>query len=257
VYPGWEALEKEAQEERPVIYFTVKDNQDKVVNRIAGSTSAGFHRASWNLRYVSSASTGGSGPLVPPGTYTVSAEKRVQDEVTPLGQPQTVTVVNAIKPALPAQDSQESLAFYDAVSELQRVIRGTSNKTDEVLSQLAEISSALRQSRQATAQLVDTARNLELKLKALRRGLSGGSIKSRYDEPDQISLTSRVYSAGSGMRPTYGPTKTQRQDYEIARTEFEAIQGQVKKLIERDFANLQKKLESARVPWTAGRPLPQ
>lgn len=257
VYPGWEALEAEAQEERPVIRFTIKDAQGKVVNYVNASNSAGFHRASWNLRYLSKASAGGSGPLVPPGTYTVSAEKRVQDEVSSLGQAQTVTVVNAIKSALPAQDPQESLAFYEAVSELQRVIRGTSNKTNEVLSQLAEIRSALSQSSQATAQLVDTARNLELKLKTLRRRLSGGSVKSRRDEPDQISITSRIYAAGSGMRSTYGPTKTQHRDYEIAQSEFEAIQGQVKKLIERDFANLQKKLESARIPWTAGRPLPQ
>ena len=105
--------------------------------------------------------------------------------------------------------------------------------------------------------LVDTARDLELRLKALRARLTGGTVKSQHNEPDQISIMSRAFSASSGMRSTYGPTKTQRQDYKIAQTEFQAIQGQIRQLIETDFANLQKQLDAARVPWTAGRPLPR
>jgi len=257
VYPGWEALEKETQEEHPVIRFVIRDAQGELVNRITGPTSAGFHRINWNLRYLSSASTGGSGPFVLPGTYTVSAEKRVQDQVSPLGQPQTVTVISGVKPALPAQDSEEVLQFYGDVSELQRVIRGTSNKAGEVLSQLAEIRSALKQSNRATAQLIDTARTLELELQTRRRRLTGGTVKARHNEPDQVSIMSRAYSAASGMRSTYGPTGTQRRDYEIAQTEFKTVRAQVSQLVEEDFVNLQKKLENARVPWTSGRPLPR
>ena len=257
VYPGWEALEEEAKEERPVIRFTIKDAQGEVVNYVTASTSAGFHRATWNLRSLSPASSGSSGPLVPAGTYTISAEKRVQGKVTALGPAQTITVVNAIKPALPAQDAQESLKYYDAVSELQRIVRGTISKVSEVLGQIAEIRSALRQSNRATPQLIDAARNLERALKPLAVRLSGGTVKARYDEQDQVPIVSRAYSAGSGMRSTYGPTQTQRQDYEIAQAEFKAIQGQIKRLIEKDFANLLKKLDAARIPWTAGRPLPE
>jgi len=121
------------------------------------------------------------------------------------------------------------------------VVRGTSNKAGEVLGQLGEIRSALKQSSRATAQLIDTARTLELKLQTLRRRLTGGTVKAGHNEPDQISIMSRAYSAASGMRSTYGPTATQRQDYEIAQSEFEAVLGQVRQLIEKDFVNLQKK----------------
>ena len=61
----------------------------------------------------------------------------------------------------------------------------------------------------------------------------------------------------SGADTTYGPTKTNRQDFEIAKEEFEAVHGQAKRLVEGDFVNLQKELEAAGLPWTAGRPVPQ
>jgi uncharacterized Zn finger protein len=59
-----------------------------------------------------------------------------------------------------------------------------------------------------------------------------------------------------GMGTTYGPTRTHQQDYQIAKQEFEAALGQVKKLVEVDFVKLQKKLETAGLPWTSGRPIP-
>ena len=68
---------------------------------------------------------------------------------------------------------------------------------------------------------------------------------------------SRVNSAMNAMRSTYGPTQTHRQDFEIAQEEFEALIGRIKELIEIDFVNLQKNLESAGLPWTSGRPIPE
>ena len=67
----------------------------------------------------------------------------------------------------------------------------------------------------------------------------------------------RISGAMSGAESTYGPTKTNRRDYEIAKEEFEAVHGQLRRLIEADFVKLQKDLETAGVPWTSGRPIPR
>ncbi len=96
-----------------------------------------------------------------------------------------------------------------------------------------------------------------MKLKDIRELLLGNTAKSRYNEPDRLSIMRRVNSAMNAMRSTYGPTKTHRRDYEIAQEEFENVLGQLKKLIEADFVTLQKKLEAAGLPWTSGRPLPE
>jgi len=256
-YPGWDALEQERREESPSITFVIKDTKGNVVNRVAGSASAGFHRVSWNLRYASLSSTGGSGPLVAPGKYIVTAEKRIRDEITPLGSPQTVEVVPMLRPSLPVQNHNSVLQFYMAAGELQRAVRGANGKVDEVLSQLSQIKQAIRQSSKGCPELLEQARGLELKLRDIRKMLAGGSVISRYDEPDRISIMNRISGAMSGAGSTYGPTKTNRQDYEIAKEEFEAVHAKAKRLIEADFVKLQKDLETAGVPWTSGRPIPQ
>jgi len=256
-YPGWEAMKDEQREESPTMTFVIKDTKGNVVNRVTGPTSAGFHRVSWNLRYSSLSSTGGSGPLVTPGKYTVSAEKRVRGEVTPLGSPQSVEVVPMLKPSLPVRNRNAVLQFYMTAGELQRAVRGANGRVDEVLSQLADIKQALKQSSRGDAELMEQARGLELKLSDIREMLAGGTLISRHSEPDRISIMNRISSAMSGAGTTYGPTKTNQQDFEIAREEFEDVYGQAKRLVEGDFVNLQKKLEAAGLPWTAGRPMPQ
>ena len=128
---------------------------------------------------------------------------------------------------------------------------------NEVLSQLAEIKQALTLSPRGSEQLLEQTRGLELKLKDIRKSLAGGTVISQHNEPDRVSVANRVNSAMSGAGSTYGPTKTQRQDYEIAKQEFEAVLGKVKRLIEGDFVNLQRNLEAAGLPWTSGRPIPQ
>jgi hypothetical protein len=257
VYPGWDVLKEEEREESPLITFVIKDTDGNVVNRVTGPTSAGFHRANWNLRYSPLSSTGGSGPFVTPGKYTITAEKRVRDEVTPLGSPQTVEVVPILTSSLPAQDRDAVLQFYMTAGELQRAIRGANGKAVEVLSQLVEIKQALNQSDKGITQLFEEARGLELKLKDIRELLVGNTAKSRYNEPDRLSIMSRVNSAMNAMGSTYSPTQTHRRDYEIAQEEFETILGQLKELIEVDFVNLQKDLETAGLPWTSGRPIPK
>ncbi|MHC4699944.1 MAG: WD40/YVTN/BNR-like repeat-containing protein [Planctomycetota bacterium] len=256
-YPGWEALKDEQREESPAITFVIKDTKGNVVNRVTGSTSEGLHRASWNLRYASASAPGGSGPFVTPGKYIVAAEKRIRDEVTPLGGPQTVEVVPMLRPSLPVQNRNAVLKFYVTTGELQRAVRGANSKVDEVLSQLGQIKQALEQSDKGSVELSEQARDLELKLRDIGETLGGGSVISRHSEPDRVSILNRISSAMSGAGSTHGPTKTNRQDFEIAKEEFEAVLGRTKRLIEGDFVNLQKDLEAAGLPWTAGRPIPQ
>jgi hypothetical protein len=162
-----------------------------------------------------------------------------------------------ITPSLPVQDRDAVLQFYMKAGELQRAIRGALGKTDETLKQIVEIKQALKQSGKGNNKLFEEARDMELKLKDIRELLAGNTTKSRYNEPDRLSITRRVSSSMNAMRSTYGPTKTHRQDFEIAKEEFEAQINQIKKLIEVDFVKLQKKLEKAGLPWTSGRPIPK
>ncbi|MHC4372312.1 MAG: hypothetical protein ACYSW8_32305, partial [Planctomycetota bacterium] len=105
--------------------------------------------------------------------------------------------------------------------QLQRAVRGANSKVDEVLGQLDQIKRALSQSDKGSPELSEQARDLELKLRDIRETLGGGSVISRHSEPDRVSIMNRISSAMSGAGSTYGPTKTNRQDFEIAKEEFE------------------------------------
>jgi photosystem II stability/assembly factor-like uncharacterized protein len=256
-YPGWDRLKEEEQEEAPRLTLVIRDGQGRVVSRVAGSTAAGLHRANWDLHHTSSATVGGSGPLVTPGRYTVQAEQRFRGRVATLGPARSFRVVPLHRKVRSPEERQSDLAYYCQVAALHRVVSGTTRKADEVLEQLRDIKRALQQSDQDLPDLYDEVRRLELQLQDLRLSLAGGSIQSRYDEPDQLSVSRRIGSAGSTAGSSFGPTETQRQDFRIAQQEFEAIQAQIHQCIDVDFPSLQRKLEAAKLPWTSGRPLPQ
>ena len=256
-YPGWDRLEQEKQEETPTVTLVIKDAEGQVVNRIKASTSSGLHRVNWELHRASLASAGGRGPLVLPGRYTVQAEKRQAGQVTTLGSPQHFAVTPLYRNVRTPADRKADLAFYDTVAALQRTIRGTASRTQEVLAQLSDIKRALSQSGRAFPALYAEAHRLDLELQGLQQSLVGGSVKSSYNEPEVLSISQRISSATSTAGSSFGPTETQSQDFHIAQSEFEAIQGEIRRCINKDFVTLQKDLEEAKLPWTSGRPLPK
>ena len=94
-YPTRAELRAEAREEDPAVVLTVTDAEGNVVRRLTGPSKAGFQRVAWDLRFPPANPTRltpppadnpffdpPEGPLVVPGSYSVSFEKRV-DGVPP------------------------------------------------------------------------------------------------------------------------------------------------------------------------------
>jgi len=253
-YPGFDELKKEDREEDPLVIFTITDAGGKVVNRITGPTTAGFHRIAWNLRYASFTANGERGPLVTPGAYTVSATKRVGDVLTPLGESQTFQVEPIIQAGLAIQDRAEVLEFQHQAGELVRAVVGAKGRLQETIDQLAEIKSAIRKTQKTDLKLLDEARSTELELLNLRDRLTGDTTRTDRRQMAPMPTLRRAEIAYEGsLNCTYGPTKTHRQAYAIAAGEYEELRADLIALVEGDFARLKKKLDDADVPWTAGR----
>jgi photosystem II stability/assembly factor-like uncharacterized protein len=86
------------------VVLTVTDSSGKVIRRLDGSNKAGLHRTAWDLRETalpapSEGRRGGRGggrgglrmgPLVKPGTYTVTLAKSVNGTLMPMGRAQKV-----------------------------------------------------------------------------------------------------------------------------------------------------------------------
>jgi len=266
-YPTWDELRLEDREEDPTIIFTITDVNGDVVRRITGPVSKGTHRISWDLRYPSSQpasttpwvrrspwSTPPRGPMVAPGTYTVSMAKRVRGVTTPLGEPQSFEAVPLGLATLPAEDWGELMAFQKKTAELQRAVLGAVRTMNEAQSRIDHIQVALRDTPGADPEWMERARALELRLADLRIELEGDRTISSRNEPTVPSIRDRVMDIIYGSwESTSSPTQTNRDSYEVAVRQFEPVLENLTKLVEEDLAALESDLESARGPWTPGR----
>jgi photosystem II stability/assembly factor-like uncharacterized protein len=269
-FPGWDNLRQENREEEPAIILTVKDEAGNVVRRLIGPTDKGMHRVVWDLRYPSMAPTKleqpkdvdpwdlpPQGPLVVPGTFSVSLAKRVDGVLTALGKPRTVVVESLGLAKLPAKDKKELSAFQKKAGKLQRAMMGADEAIKQALKNLEFIKKALQDTPNAPKQLGTEARSLEKQLKDLHVELSGDPVTKRYSEPRSPSLIERVSKEAVQESSTTGITTTNKRNYEIAADAFEKLLEKLRQLIEVDLKKLEEKMEAAGAPWTPGRGVPK
>lgn len=251
--PGWDVLRDEEFEEPPEIVLTVRNAEGQIVNRVVGPAGKGLHRVAWDLRY----SAAGRGPLAVPGTYTVEAAQRMDGEISPLAEPMSFEVVAVIEPSLERQDRQDTLEFQLALGELQRRVFGAARKLEESLDQLEDMKAAIKSSRKVELELYEQARGLELRLESLSLQLTGDELKSRKSQTAKRSISERIQTALYGtLGQSYGPTQTHRDQFTIAESQFEAMEGELRQAIETDLKELATTLDEAGVAWTSGRAIP-
>jgi photosystem II stability/assembly factor-like uncharacterized protein len=267
VFPGWDAVRKEDREEKPAIILTVKDKTGEVVRRITGPMTKGFHRVTWDLRYPGVEPTKlvepkdvdpwdrpPKGPLVVPGTFSISMAKRVDGVLTSSGKAQTFTVESLGLQSLPAKDRKVLLAFQEKAGELQRAMKGASAAANEARRRLKFIKKALLDTPKADPRLGDEARVLEKRLLDIGMKIYGDLTLSYRSEPRLPSLMDRV---NGQVNATTGITNTTKRNYDIAAAEFEKLLEELRQVIETDLKKLEEKLEAAGAPWTPGRGVPE
>ncbi|MHC5025481.1 MAG: VPS10 domain-containing protein [Planctomycetota bacterium] len=264
-YPGWEAIKAEDREDGPMVLLEIRDAAGNIVDRISGASSKGIHRTNWNLRYAPFTAGGGggrffgggSGPMIAPGTYTVTAYKRIGDETTQLGDATSFEVQSIIEPTLPLQDRRDVLAFQFEAGELQRSTTAMAAKIAQAMEEVAAMKQVITDGRTTDLALLDQARAVELKLMDAREMLSGDRTATSRYATGTPSITSRLQNALFGtMRQSYGPTTTHRRQLEIARAEYAEIAGEIKNVLDNDVPALKEQLDAAGAPWTPGRAIP-
>lgn len=265
-FPGWDALRLEEREEDPAIILTVKDTNGHVVRRMTGPTSAGIHRVAWDLRYppVEPIRLGQSklppwrreprGPMVVPGTFSISIAKQIDGILTPLGQPQTFSVESLGLASLPARDKEELLAFQEKAGKLQRAMMGAGEAAKEAVNRLNFIKKAVLDTPKADPRLGEDACSIEKSLQEIQAELYGDWTVMRRSEPTSPSLMRRV---SAQLSSTCAITATAKRNYEIAAADFSVLLEKLRKLIETDLKKLEENLEAAGAPWTPGRGVPK
>ena len=264
-FPGWDKLRKEEVEDKLEIVLTIKDESGQVVRRITGPVSQGIHRVAWNLRYppvepIELEATEREqwewtpeGPLVVPGTFTVSLAKKVEGVLTPLGEPQAFQVDSLGLATLAEKDRQALLDFQKKAGELQRAMMGAGAAAREAMESIRYMKKALLETPKADPKLMERAKDLEKRLQGATRVLWGDRTVMRRSEAASPGLMQRV---SAELTITCPVTETAKRDYEIAASSFEKLLEDMRVLIDRDVKKLGDELEAAGAPWTPGRRLP-
>ena len=251
--PSWEELREEELEQAPAVYFEFSDNSQNVVARVEGSTSKGIHRINWNLRYTEF----GRGPMVAPGEYSAQAYKVIAGDVTKLGEPRSFQVVSIVEPSIENQDVEQTIEFQLGLARFRDAIGATSRSLSAAIQKMDEIKSAIKRSPNGTPELMKAAQEFELSLKAADKSLNGDSVVSAKYEQDVPSIGGRVGSVLFGsMGSTYGITKTQKEQVDIAKEEFNTVSGEIRNLLEVEMKSFEARLNEAGIPWTTGRAIP-
>jgi photosystem II stability/assembly factor-like uncharacterized protein len=265
-YPGWEALRQEEIEEAPAMVLTVTDANGKIVRRIEGPVTAGFHRVAWDLRYPLSAPWKPEddkpeyieflGPQAPPGQYSVSLAKRVNGQLIDLGTSQPFEVISIQERGLPGASANEVAAFAMQLDQLNRQVTGAESAIATLLTETGAIKETLLRS-SAPQELRDQTRSLELELLQLQEKLKTNKARDLYNDIGPVSISRRIEVAKMGtFRSSYGPTATHQQAIDIAHAEFGDVKTRLQRINEIDLPALREKLDQEGVPWTPGRGVP-
>ena len=255
-YPSWEEFKAEDREVKPKVHLNIRDSEGNLVSRIAGSTSKGTHRTTWDLRH---AGTGrGGGPAAIPGTYTVDITKTVDGEITELVEA-TEFEIEPLKFAETSEPDREAIMeFVKQAQELSGSVSGAMSVANQAEETLTSIKSVIDRSTELDPELANEVRSLQIRLMDIMEKFNGDPTKPKRNEPALPGINSRIRTMMMGaMGSVEGPTGTHKRQYDIAKEQFEAVVDDLETLVEKDLAELNKVLDEAGAPWTPGRGIPK
>ena len=270
--PSWDELRRETMEHTPYLLFTVYDEAGTVIRELRKKPQKGFQRITWDLKYHHTSpvqpakdkfdplAKDKSDVLVMPGTYSVSIDKVLNDEVSRLVEPVSFQVKLLTGGAtLQGKDRQELVEFQKKALEMNRVVRGAVAMTEALIKRVHHIKQTLLVAPGTGLQLMSAANRIAAALDEMIFAFRGHKAKASREEipPGHMPILTRLrYVLRCLNHFNSPPTPTQWDSCRIVQEEAAPLLKKLKKLAEEDLKKLEADMEAAGAPWTPGR-LPQ
>ena len=261
-----DALRAEAEEEAPVIVFTISDPAGRAIRQVTGPVAKGFNRVAWDLREpVATVSRGGAeavseeaggrpqpqGNFAMPGVYKVQMASRVDGVLTPLGEPRSFRVVTD-----GANETEFKLLseFLQKAAKLQKAVNAAVDGAETARTKIVALKAAAPLTPALAPKAAQDLRAVEQKLNAIRRNLSGDTFAAGRYEATASSISGRVSAIIFGARmSTQRPSGAWIEDYNVALRELEREVGKLRVILDTDLKALDKLFDAAGAPATPGR----
>jgi photosystem II stability/assembly factor-like uncharacterized protein len=259
-YPTPEQLRAEDDEEAPAVFLVFADAAGNVVRRLKANNAAGVQRTTWDLkmpstRPVSATSDGsGSGWFVVPGTYSVMVVLRQEGKERVLAGPVTFTAKPLQQPTIPASDPAALAAFREKAASLQRAIQAAGEVLRDARNRVKAMQAAMVQTAGNTSALHERSLQVEARLTAIQRAMSGDETISRRNENPPPTIEGRLDAVTSAFwSSTAGPTGTQLKAFDIASEAFAAELSKLKEVVQKELPAIEQELDALGAPHTPGR----
>lgn len=257
-FPGWESLEAEANEQKPLIWLVVSDKSGKVVRRIPTSHKEGFHRVTWDLKFPAPAIIGldqefsGSGMMVAPGTYAATLYKRIDGVVTQLGEPVDFDVEQMRKGALEGSNPADVATFWRSYEDASKRTAQLSTMLDAAITKTAAMQTALENSQATPGNLDQEISKLRSDLMEINARVNGSQAKNQMGAKTHTTIGTRLFNVQLGIgTSTYGPTDTNRMSLNIINDQLTELTDQLNQA-HTEMNRLIDALKAAGAPWIEG-----
>jgi photosystem II stability/assembly factor-like uncharacterized protein len=266
-FPGWKSLEDEKNQEKPRIFFTIKDAGGQVVNTVDGINKKGFNRVAWNLSYANRTGIKLKAPkkmennflgnpyLATPGTYTVTMSKQVDGKTTQLADPITFVIQPLEKGALTAKPHEEIASFRELYQKFQEDMTATNTNLQESKAIVNAMMRALDQAKQPTNELTSRIYEVKQQLLQIDKIMKGSTAKNEIGERNSLSPNDGSFIGIVALRNTYGPTGNQKAAFNRAKKQLSDIKSQLKTIVDTTIPAIEQDLKKAGAPYIEGQGL--
>lgn len=265
-FPGWDALEAESRQDGPAIMLVIKDENGQVVNTVKGTNKKGFNRVSWSLNYPSKRGErlqsprggrrgfGGFGPMVTPGTYTVTLVKQMDGAQTVLQGPESFTVVPLFEGSLPRKPYRDMETFREATFAFQQDLTATNIALSRSQQKVDAMLRALNKATTPSGDLYTRLNTAKNALLDIDKELHGNPIKGEIGERNNPTA-SDGNSLGRFLGNTYGPTEEHKGLLARVQSQLKKVKAKLRPMIDSTLPTLERDLKNAGAPWIEGQGL--
>ncbi len=249
--PKWEELDRENEETPPMRYIQILDEADVYVARVELPAEKGMHRVAWDFR-KSPLKGIGERSLAMPGKYKAVVMEWDGKVTKKLSDSILFSVEAMMEPTLPRVDRNEVLEFQKSALAIQKKLERIQKKLTKASEALVAAESAIKVSIAEPGELLAELKKLESDVEGIQKGLFGNPIQlERYVEIVPTPMM-RLGAAQSGFLPSsHGPTKTQRQQLEIAGRETDEAIPKVDQAAVQQLIAFKQKLDALGIDVSA------
>jgi len=244
-------LEIEQQEVIPIRYVRIDDQNGNYIARVELPNAKGIHRVAWDMKLAPVKGIS-LRPLAPPGSYRATVYQTDANQDKKLSETVPFVLEAMSEPSLPRVDRNEVLAFQRQIAEQQLQLDRMQRKLSKAKEVLAQAEVAVKASLAEPAAMLADIDTLKKEIQGIEKRLTGNPVLEERFIEAVPPIAARLAASQSGFVPsTHGPTKTQREQFEIARRELGEVLPQIDAIATTKVDALRSKLAALGIELTA------